>query len=109
MITVEKNDTTLYPLHGYRILDLTDEKGLFCSKLLADLGADVIAIEPPCGNPARRIGPFFHNNPNVEMSFFWYAYSSSKRSITLNIDTTDGQHIFKKLAEFSAGWWWLSA
>ena len=46
------------PLTGLRILELADEKGQFCGKLLGDLGADVVKIEPPGGEPSRRIGPF---------------------------------------------------
>ena len=45
-------------LSPYRVLDLTDERGLLCGKILSDLGANVIQIEPPAGNPARRVGPF---------------------------------------------------
>ena len=48
-------------LQGLRVLDLSDEKGQFCTKLMADMGADVIKIEPPNGDPVRRIGPFYHD------------------------------------------------
>jgi len=50
-------------LSSYRALDLTDEKGLLCGKILADLGADVIQVERPGGNPARRIPPFSETSP----------------------------------------------
>jgi benzylsuccinate CoA-transferase BbsE subunit len=46
-------------LSRYRVLDLTDGKGFLYGKLLGDLGADVIKVEKPGGDPARRIGPFF--------------------------------------------------
>ena len=46
-------------LSDVRVLDLSDEKGSFCSKLLADMGANVIKIEAPGGNPSRMIGPFW--------------------------------------------------
>ena len=49
-------------LSPYRVLDLTDERGILCGKILADLGADVIQIEPPGGSSARRIGPFYHDD-----------------------------------------------
>ncbi|MFH1382278.1 MAG: CoA transferase [Chloroflexota bacterium] len=85
-------------LSPYRVLDLSDETGLVCSKVLSDLGADVIMVEPPEGNPARKIGPFFDDNPGIERSLFWQAYNTNKRSITLNLETRDGQEIFRRLA-----------
>lgn len=81
----------------YRALDLTDEKGLLCGKILGDLGVDVIKVERPGGDPARNIGPFYHDAPDPEKSLFWFAYNTSKRGITLNIQTADGQEIFRRL------------
>ena len=89
-----KDDAMLSP---YRVLDLTDEKGLLCGKILADLGADVIKIEKPDGDQARNIGPFYHNIVDPERSLFWFAYNANKRGITLDIETSDGQEIFRKL------------
>ena len=45
-------------LSPFRVLDLTDESGQLCGQILADLGADVVIVEPPQGSSARRIGPF---------------------------------------------------
>lgn len=84
-------------LSGYRVIDLTDEKGLLAGKILGDLGADVIKVERPRGDAARSIGPFYHDEPHPEKSLFWFAMNTSKRGITLNIETADGQEIFKKL------------
>ncbi len=86
-------------LSPYRVLDLTDEKGLLCGKLLGDLGADVIKIERPGGDPARRIGPFYHDEADTEKSLFWFAFNTSKRGITLDIETTDGREVFKRLVK----------
>ena len=86
-------------LSPYRALDLTDEKGFLCGKLLADMGADVIKIEPPEGDPSRDIGPFYHDITDREKSLSWFAYNSNKRGITLNIETSDGQEIFKRLVK----------
>ena len=72
-------------LSGYRVLDLTDEKSLFCSQLLADMGAEVIRVEKPWENAARSL-------------FFW-ASNLGKRSVTLNLEAREGQEIFKKLAQ----------
>ncbi|MBI2850290.1 MAG: CoA transferase [Chloroflexi bacterium] len=86
-------------LSPYRALDLTDEKGLLCGKILGDLGADVIKIERPGGDPARNIGPFYHDEPDPEKSLLWFSLNTSKRGITLNIETADGREIFKKLVK----------
>jgi benzylsuccinate CoA-transferase BbsE subunit len=86
-------------LSGYRALDLTDRKGFFCGKILAELGVDVIKIEKPGGDPARNVGPFYKDDINPEKSLYWFAYNESKRGITLNIEVPKGQEIFKKLAE----------
>lgn len=88
-------DNTL--LDGCRLLDLTDEKGLFCGKVLADFGADVVKIERPGGDSARCIGPFYKDVPDPEKSLFWFAANTSKKGITLNIEVPDGQDLFLKL------------
>lgn len=84
-------------LAPYRALDLTDEKGFLCGKVLGDLGADVIKVEPPGGEPSRNIGPFYHDVPHPERSLFWFAFNANKRGITLNMETPDGRDIFKRL------------
>ena len=86
-------------LSTYRVLDLTDEKGLLCGKLMGDLGADVIKIERPGGDAARQLCPFYHDEPDPEKSLFWFALNTSKRGITLDIETLDGQGIFRRLVE----------
>jgi len=89
-----KQETMLSP---YRVLDLADEKGMLCGKILGDMGADVIKIEPPGGHTARNIGPFYHDEPDPEKSLFWFSLNTSKRGITLNLETADGREIFKRL------------
>jgi crotonobetainyl-CoA:carnitine CoA-transferase CaiB-like acyl-CoA transferase len=84
-------------LSPYRVLDLTDERGILCAKILADLGADVIQIEPPGGSSARRIGPFYHDEAHPERSLFWWSYAANKRSITLNLSSCDGRALLKRL------------
>ena len=61
-------------LAPYRVLDLTDERGLLAGKILADLGADVIQVEPIEGNSARRCGPWYKGERASENSLFWWAY-----------------------------------
>jgi len=84
-------------LEPYRVLDMTDERGLLAGKILADMGADVLQVEPPGGSPARNVGPFHGDDPQPEKSLFWWAYAANKRSITLNLEQNDGQALLKKL------------
>lgn len=84
-------------LQGIRILDLADEKASFCSKLLADLGAYVIKVEKPGGDPSRKIGPFLGNSPHPERSLFFYYHNTNKLGITLNLEHPMGREIFLRL------------
>lgn len=88
-------DDTLLP--PYRVLDLTDGKGVFCTKLLADYGADVIKVEPPSGGPYRVRGPYHNDEPHLETSLYHLFHNTNKRSITLNLGTAQGQSIFRRL------------
>lgn len=85
-------------LSPFRVLDLTDELGFLCGKILGDLGADVIKVERPGGDASRNIRPFFHDEPNLEKSLYWFAFNNNKRGITLNLESTRGQEIFRRLA-----------
>ncbi len=86
-------------LGDIRVLDLSDEKGVYCAKLLADLGADVLRVEPPSGHPMRSIGPFVHDKPDPEKSLYWFHFNTSKRGITLNLENADGRELFKRLVK----------
>ncbi|MBI3744391.1 MAG: CoA transferase [Chloroflexi bacterium] len=86
-------------LEGYRVLDLADERGSYCGKLLADLVADVIKVEPPSGNHARDLGPFWHGTPHRERSLVCWFLNTSKRGITLDIEHHDGRDLFRRLAK----------
>ena len=88
-------------LSPYRVLDLTDERGLICGQILADLGADVIAVEPPGGSPARRRGPFAGDAADPERSLTWWAYARGKRSITLDLESTGGRDELRRLVRGS--------
>jgi len=86
-------------LQGYRILDLTGEPGFLAGKLLAELGADVIKVEPPAGDAARRRGPFVGGIADVERSVVWLALNTSKRGITLDLDHPRGRDMFLELCK----------
>jgi len=99
-------------LEGLHVLDLAGPMGVYCGKLLADLGADVIRVEPPDGGPVRRIGPFFEDTPGVERSLFHWHFNANKRGITLDLEKSGGAALFKRLAAksdvvietFKPGW-----
>jgi benzylsuccinate CoA-transferase BbsE subunit len=84
-------------LGNIRVLDMTGPTGAYSTKLLADLGADVIRIEPPGGDPMRRIGPFVNDQQDPEKSLYFFHFNTSKRSVTLNLETEKGRELFKKI------------
>lgn len=85
------------PLAGLRVLELAHEAVQYAGKLLADMGAEVIKVEQPGGDSARRIGPFYQDQPDPNRSIpFWY-YNTNKRSITLNLQMEDGREILRRL------------
>lgn len=86
------------PLTGYRVLDLAGPPGLHCTKLLADMGADIVKIEPPSGDESRRIPPFKDDIPHPETSLYFLHFNTNKRGITLDVETTDGRAILLELA-----------
>ena len=92
-------ETSKALLGSCRVLDLTDDKGFLCGKILADLGADVIKIEKPGGDKARNLGPFYHDASDPQKSLYWFAYNLNKRGITLNIETGEGRQIFTRLVQ----------
>ncbi len=87
-------------LHGVKVLDLTHHiAGPYCTKLLADFGAQVIKIERPGGDPARNMPPFFHDERHPEKSLPFLYLNTAKRSVTLNLKSTRGIHILRELAK----------
>ena len=86
-------------LNHCRVLDLTDDKGFLCGKIMADLGAEVIKIESPGGDPSRHNGLFWHDIPDPDKNLYWFAYNSNKKGITLNIESEEGRDIFRKLVK----------
>ena len=74
------------PLEGLRVLDLSDEKGELCGRILGDLGADVLKIEPSNGTVSRTLGPFAPDGTSL-----YFAYRNlNKRSASIDFDTTEG-------------------
>ena len=84
-------------LPPYRVLDLTGPEAVFCGKLLADYGADVVRIEPPAGDPSRARGPFAGDEEGPERSLYFLFYNTNKRSITLDLAAERGRDLFRRL------------
>ncbi|MGH7987453.1 MAG: CaiB/BaiF CoA transferase family protein [Candidatus Binataceae bacterium] len=86
-------------LKGFRMLDLTDEKGALCGKIFADLGAEVIKVEPPEGCSTRRIPPFLDDIPGPDRGLYFLAYQAGKRSLTLNLEIPDARALLGELVK----------
>ncbi len=88
------------PLDGIVVLDLTQGvAGPYATKYYSDYGATVIKVERPgSGDPARRLGPFVHDEPHLEASGMFLHLNTGKQSVTLNLKTDSGRHILRGLA-----------
>jgi crotonobetainyl-CoA:carnitine CoA-transferase CaiB-like acyl-CoA transferase len=85
-------------LAGVKVIDLTHHiAGPYATKLLADFGADVLKVERPGGDPARRLPPFYHDQPDAEKSLPFLYLNTNKRSITLNLKSETGRSILMDL------------
>ena len=85
-------------LEGLRVVEFTDELGSYAGRLLADLGADVIKIEPPGGGQQRNTPPFYREPANPDTSITFWVHNTSKKSVVLDLDTPAGQASARKLA-----------
>lgn len=85
-------------LSDYRVLDLTDERGHLAGFMLRQLGAEVIAVEPPGGSPARRLGPFAGDVEDPERSLHHWAYNRGKKSVVLDLSSEQGREDLRRLA-----------
>jgi crotonobetainyl-CoA:carnitine CoA-transferase CaiB-like acyl-CoA transferase len=85
-------------LNGLRVLEYSQFiSGPYCAKLMANFGAEVIKVEPPEGDKARRHAPFFKDIPDKELSGLFLYLNTNKRGITLNVETEMGKDIFRRL------------
>ncbi len=84
----------LRPLAGIRVVDLTVERGELCGRVLSDLGADVVRIEPPGGSPSRRMAPI-----DGDHSLFWTFRNCGKRSAVVDLsDAGDLERLHRLIA-----------
>jgi crotonobetainyl-CoA:carnitine CoA-transferase CaiB-like acyl-CoA transferase len=86
-------------LKDIRVLDLTDETGNFCSRLLADLGASVIKVEKPGGDKSRKFGPFRADRPEPENSLFFAYHNANKLGVTLDLNQKADKETFLGLVK----------
>ncbi len=81
-----------------RVLEVGDELGEYCAKVLAGLGADVVRIEPPGGALTRTYGPFLDDEPHPDRSLYFWHHNLGKRSMVLDLDSATDQERFRQLA-----------
>ncbi|GAA1005051.1 succinyl-CoA--D-citramalate CoA-transferase [Acrocarpospora pleiomorpha] len=87
------------PLHGLTVLEISGEAGHYCGKLFADLGADVVLVEPPGGDPLRRRPPLYTADGVPPVSIPFSYLNTGKRALTLDLDNASGQAEFRRLAQ----------
>ena len=84
-------------LQGVRVVELARDPIAFAGKLLGDMGADVILVEPPGGDPARGYPPFVDDEPGEDRSLYWWHYHTSKRGVVIDLDDEAGRDRFRAL------------
>ena len=84
-------------LSGYRVLDITDQRGHLTGLMLSMLGAEVIKVEPPGGVATRNVGPFNHSG----VSLTHLAYDRGKKSVVIDLDSAGGRDLLLDLVEGS--------
>jgi crotonobetainyl-CoA:carnitine CoA-transferase CaiB-like acyl-CoA transferase len=85
------------PLSGLRVIELCDEKGVFAGKLMADMGAEVIKVEPPSGDATRTYPPFLEDRPDPEGSLWFWHYNTNKRGVTIDLENDRGRNLLQRL------------
>lgn len=88
-------------LAGLRVVELCEMiAGPYCTKALADMGAEVVKVEKPaCGDPARRAGPFPQDVPHRERSGLFLYLNTNKLGVTLDITTSTGRRLLRRLLQ----------
>lgn len=84
-------------LVGTKVIELASDSTAFAGKLLADMGADVVLVEPPKGAAARSYPPFLEDEPGLERSLHWWHFHTSKRGVTLDPEKEHGRSLLAKL------------
>jgi benzylsuccinate CoA-transferase BbsE subunit len=84
-------------LNDVRVLEVSAPETMLAGRILADLGADVVVVEPPAGSPGRRLAPFLDDTPGIERSLTWHALNYNKRGVTLDLSSPDGKAMIREL------------
>ena len=84
-------------LAGYRVVELAHERISWAGKLLGDMGADVILVEPPGGDASRNHPPYLEDRPGENRSLYFWHYNTSKRGVVLDLDDEVDRDRFKAL------------
>jgi crotonobetainyl-CoA:carnitine CoA-transferase CaiB-like acyl-CoA transferase len=85
------------PLAGVRVVELASVWAAWAGKMFADLGANVVVVEPPGGHFTRTFGPFAGDQPHPDRSLWWWYYNTSKRSVVIDLDSPGGVEDFRRL------------
>ena len=85
-------------LDDVRVLEISAPETMLAGRILADLGADVVVVEPPVGSAGRRLAPFLDDRPGIERSLSWQALNYNKRGVTLDLSSPDGRALMRDLA-----------
>src|SRR5258707_7230775 len=85
-------------LDDVRVLEISAPETMLAGRILADLGAYVVVVEPPAGSPGRRLAPFLDDVPGIERSLTWHALNYNKRGVTLDLSSPDGKALVRDLA-----------
>ncbi|HPG25124.1 MAG TPA: CoA transferase [Myxococcota bacterium] len=84
-------------LAGLRVVELAGERCAFAGKLLGDMGADVVLVEPPGGDASRAYPPFAGDEPGADRSLYWWHYNTSKRGLVLDLEREAARRVFAQL------------
>ena len=85
------------PFADLRVVEQVGEASRWCGRLLAEMGADVIKVEPPGGSDEREVGPYYRDEPHRERSLSFWHYNCGKRGVTLDLDDPRGAELFRTL------------
>jgi crotonobetainyl-CoA:carnitine CoA-transferase CaiB-like acyl-CoA transferase len=97
--TEERDPEGTFFLEGVRVVEVADELGEYCGRLLAGFGADVVKVEPVGGEATRRVGPYYNDVADTEHSLHFWHYNLGKRSVVIDLDDAESRQEFLSLCD----------